>query len=192
MTGRRQNLRLSGPSHAAREAAAFGRASLPARRALLVAAATLGAGLLAFSWTAGAQDQRAATDTDVIFARKALKDKICDKLMGIERMISSGRIDVDTVDREADAISAMLMAFPHLFPPSSNQWKPGNDQDPASATLASPDLWKDFARFYSQATAASKSALELSRAATAEDVKSRARELRITCDTCHALYLEDQ
>jgi hypothetical protein len=39
--------------------------------------------------------------------------------------------------------------------------------------------------------AASKTALELSRADKIDDAKSRARELRIACDACHALYLED-
>ena len=192
MMDRAQNLVMHEPGHATRVAGASRRASPRGRRLLLVACAALAAGLTAISWAAGAQDQSAATDADAIFARKTLKDTVCDKLMGIERMISSGKIDLDDVHREADAISALLMAFPHLFPPGSNQWKPGNDQDPARATLASPELWKDFARFYSHATASSRSAFELSRAATGEEVKSRARELRITCDTCHALYLEDQ
>jgi cytochrome c556 len=86
----------------------------------------------------------------------------------------------------------MLMAFPHLFPPSSNQWKPDTDQDPETATLASPDLWTRFPDFYRQAAAASRTAFDLSRADKIDDVKTRARELRIACDTCHALYLEDQ
>ena len=30
----------------------------------------------------------------------------------------------------SDTISVMLMAFPHLFPPASNQWKPDVARDP--------------------------------------------------------------
>jgi cytochrome c556 len=148
--------------------------------------------LLAASLVAGAQDQRAATAEDVIFARKALKDAVCDRMASIERMIAVGRVDLDDVRTQADAISVMLMAFPHLFPPGSNLWKPDTDQDPATATLASPDLWVAFPDFYRQAAAASKTALELSHADKVDDAKSRARELRIACDACHALYLEDQ
>jgi cytochrome c556 len=162
------------------------------RAALAIACAGLIAGFLAINLAASAQDQSAASDKDVIFARKALKDVICDKMAEIERMIALGRIDLDDVHARADAISVMLMAFPHLFPPSSNQWKPDADQDPATATLASPELWTQFPDFYRQAAAASKAAFDLSRAGTIDDVKTRARELRIDCDTCHALYLEDQ
>lgn len=162
------------------------------RAALAIACAGVIAGFLAINLTASAQDQSAASDKDVIFARKALKDAICDKMAGIERMIALRRIDLEDVHAQADAISVMLMAFPHLFPPSSNQWKPDADQDPESATLASPELWTQFPDFYRQAAAASKTAFDLSRAPTIDDVKTRARELRIECDTCHALYLEDQ
>jgi cytochrome c556 len=149
------------------------------------------AAVVAASFAAIAQDQRAATTEDVIFARKALKDAICDRMAEIERMIAFGRIDLDNVHAQADAISVMLMAFPHLFPASSNLWKPDTDQDPVTATLASPELWTQFPDFYRQAVAASKTALELSRADKIDDAKSRARELRIACDACHALYLED-
>ena len=162
------------------------------RAALAIACAGLTAGFLAINLAASAQDQSTAADKDVIFARKALKDVICDKMANIERMISLGRIDLGDVHAQADAISVMLMAFPHLFPPGSNQWRPDTNQEPETATLASPDLWTEFPDFYRQAAAASKSAFELSRADNIDDVKTRARELRIACDACHALYLEDQ
>jgi cytochrome c556 len=147
--------------------------------------------LLAASFVAGAQDQGAAPAEDVIFARKALKDAVCDRMASIERMIALGRIDLDDVHAQADAISVMLLAFPHLFPAGSNLWKPDTDQDPATATLASPDLWVAFPDFYRQAAAAAKTAFELSRADKIDEAKTRARELRIACDACHALYLED-
>jgi cytochrome c556 len=155
-------------------------------------AAAFLATLLAASFVAGAQDHGTPPVDDAIFARKALKDAACDRMADIERMIGLGRVDLDEVHVKADAIAAMLTAFPHLFPPGSNLWKPDTDQDPATATLASPDLWVTFPDFYRQATAAAKTAFELSRADTIDDAKTRARELRIACDACHALYLEDQ
>jgi cytochrome c556 len=162
------------------------------RAAVAIACAAFLATVPAAGFLALAEDQRAASTEDVIFARKALKDAVCDKMANIERMIAFGRIDLDEVHAQADAISVMLLAFPHLFPPGSDQWKPDTDQDPAIATLASPELWREFPDFYRQAAAAAKTAFELSRADKIDDAKMRARELRIACDTCHALYLEDQ
>lgn len=151
----------------------------------------LGLALSAVSLAAPAPEGTAPVE-DAIFARKTLKDAVCDKMMNIERMIGLGRIDLDVVHAQADAISAMLLAFPHLFPPASNRWKPNAEGSPETLTLASPDLWTNFPDFYRQAAGAAQSAFALSRADTADDVKARARELRIACDTCHALYLEDQ
>jgi cytochrome c556 len=153
--------------------------------------AALAATLAAASLSASAQEHDAATIADVIFARKALKDATCDRMADIERMIGGNRVDLDQVRIKADAIAAMLTAFPQLFPPSSNLWKPDSDQAPERATLASPDVWTDFPNFYRQAAAAAQSAVALSHARTVEEVKTRARMLRIDCDTCHALYLEE-
>jgi cytochrome c556 len=154
-----------------------------------LAAAFLGASLVATSFVAVAQDQSAATD--VIFARKTIMSSLCDKMMEIERMIAAGNIDAKTTRTHGRAMSVMLMAFPHLFPPSSNQWQRDVNPDPVAETLASPDLWTSFPDFYRQAAAAARAAAALSRADKAEDIKTYARELRIGCDTCHALYLEE-
>jgi cytochrome c556 len=165
---------------------------LRGRLAITIVCAGLAIALLATSPAAIAQDQRAATAKDVIFARKTLMDFMCDKMADIERMIAMGHIDIDGARGNADAVSAMLMAFPHLFPPGSNQWDPDNpDPDPVTDTYASPEIWTKFPDFYRLATAAARSAHDLSRAATINDFKTHARELRITCDTCHALYSEN-
>jgi cytochrome c556 len=159
-----------------------------------IARAGLAAAFLAtfvIGFVATAQDQPAAAK-DVIFARKTLMDSICEKMTAIETMISQRRIDFEYARREADAMSAMLLAFPHLFPPSSNQWNPNVDPDPETDTYASPELWTGFSDFYQRSAAAANSAHDLSRADKIDDVKTRARELRIICDTCHALHSELQ
>jgi cytochrome c556 len=72
---------------------------------------------------------------------------------------------------------------------------PAADPDPATATYASPELWGRFSDFYRLAVAAAQSARDMShmsRAGTVDDFKSRARELRMVCDSCHALYSENQ
>jgi cytochrome c556 len=163
-----------------------------ARAAGAIACAWLAAAVLATSFAASAQDQRAAATQDVIFARKTLMNFMCDKMSDIERMFAMRRIDLDGARGNADAMSVMLLAFPHLFPPESNQWDPAADPDPVTATYASPELWNRFSDFYRLATAAAQSAHEMSRADKIDDFKSHARELRITCDTCHALYSENQ
>jgi cytochrome c556 len=154
-----------------------------------IARAGLLAAVLATGFPAVAQDQ---TGDDVIFARKTIMNALCDKMAEIERMIATEKIDTKVSRAHGDAISVMLMAFPHLFPPATNRWKPDRDQDPVTETLASPSLWTSFPDFYRQATASAKTAAALGRADRIDDIKTAARELRIECDTCHSLYLEER
>jgi cytochrome c556 len=166
--------------------------SLRRRAAVRLARAGIVAIALATSLAAIAQDQRAAIPKDVILARKALMNFMCDKMMDIERMIATGHIDIAGARGNADAISAMFMALPHLFPPGSNQWNPNAVPDPETDTYASPEVWTRFADFYRLSAASAQSAHDMSRATNVEEFKSRARELRIICDECHALYSENQ
>ena len=154
--------------------------------------ACLAAAMLATSFTASAQDQSAATAKDVIFARKTLMSSISDNMDQIETMIATGKIDLDDAHEHADTISVMLMAFPHLFPASSNQWKPNADLDPGTDTFASPDAWTKFPDFYKRAADASKTAYDMSRAEKEDAFKARATELRVACNGCHAVYLKTQ
>jgi len=165
---------------------------LPRRRMVVITCAGLAAGLLATSLIAMAQDQTAATAKDVIFARKTMMSSISDNMDQIEKMIATGKIDLDDAHEHADTISVMFMAFPHLFPPGSNQWKPNADLDPATDTFASPDAWSKFSDFYQRAAGASKTAFDMSRAEKVDELKTRAKELRTACDACHALYLKTQ
>jgi len=105
-------------------------------------------------------------------------------------MISTNKIDLDDAHEHADTISVMLMAFPHLFPPASNQWKAGVEIDPVTGTYASPDLWTKFADFYKRANDASKTAYDMSRAEKADDLKAKTAQLRTACNACHAAYLK--
>jgi cytochrome c556 len=162
----------------------------PRRRMAIVIACAGVAGLLATSFIAMAQDQSAATAKDVIFARKTLMSSVSDNFDQIEAMIATGKIDISDAHEHADTISVMMMAYPHLFPPSSNQWKPNADLDPGTDTFASPDVWSKFSDFYQRAASASKTAYDMSRADKADDLKARAKELRVACNACHELYLK--
>jgi cytochrome c556 len=153
----------------------------------IVVALAMSAGLCV---AAHAQDQSAATAKDAIFARKTLMDAIGIDMDEITTMTTNGKIDLEKGHGFADAISIMLMAFPHLFPPATDQWKAGADRDPATDTYASPEVWTRFADFYGRAGAASKTAYTLSRAKTEADFKAATADLQKGCDGCHAAYLK--
>ena len=156
-----------------------------------IAMTALALGLLGPDVVAIGQDQSAATAKDVIWARKILMASVGDDADQIRFMISDRDIDLQRAREYGRNISAMLTAFPHLFPPVSNQWKEGADLDPVTDTIASPDIWTDFADFYKQATGAARIADEMSRATDEEEVKSLHRALEINCDLCHSLYLKE-
>jgi cytochrome c556 len=149
---------------------------------------------LALATTAAAalaQDLSAATPKDTIFARKILMDTIDHNMDALEEMVRSGQpIDFADASEHADTISVMLQAFPHMFPPSTNQWRQDMQRDAARDTFASPDVWTNFSDFYRQATVASKLAYRISKATQAGPFKATLASLRTACDSCHAVYLK--
>jgi cytochrome c556 len=131
------------------------------------------------------------TPKETIFARKILMGAIDMNMDEIETMLApEGKLDLAEGQEHAETISTMLMAFPHLFPSASNQWKPGAARDPATDTFASPELWTNFADFYGRAGEASKLAWSASRARRAADFRGFIGQLRERCNACHALNLK--
>jgi cytochrome c556 len=140
-----------------------------------------------------AQNEAAPPPKDTIFARKIMMGTIDMSIDEVETMLApGGKLDHTDAREHLDIISVLLMAFPHMFPASTNQWKPGADRDPALDTFASPDVWTTYDDFYARATAASKIAFEASRAKRADDFKALVAELRTACNSCHAGYLKTQ
>jgi cytochrome c556 len=136
-----------------------------------------------------AQEQETAPPKDTIFARKILMGSIDMNMDEIETMTTGGTtLNLAEGQDHADTVSIMLMAFPHMFPPSTNQWQPNVDRDPATDTYASPELWKNFADFYQRATVASKIAFDASRAKRVDDFKALIVQLRGACNACHKAY----
>jgi cytochrome c556 len=137
------------------------------------------------------QDQSAATPNATIYARKSVMDMISDKMDRIEAEVSSSKkIDYDAVREAADVISVLLQTFPHMFPSSTNQWKPDVPRDPADDTYAAPEVWTNYADFYQQAAAASQHAFTASRATEEGDFKASILQLRAACNSCHAVYMK--
>src|SRR5215831_10296179 len=162
----------------------------PGRRmSTMIGAITLLA--VGMSPMASSQDQSTTIAKDAIFARKILMDTINTNMDELETMTTSNKgVDLAEGREHADLISVMLMAFPHLFPASTNQWKPNVERDPGRDTYASPDLFTNYADFYARAAAAAKTAYRASRAQQDGDFKTYVAELRVACDSCHGLYLK--
>jgi cytochrome c556 len=146
---------------------------------------------LLFAGTAGAQDQSIATPKDAIFARKILMSSIGENMDAISTVLQSAKpLDLVDVREHADTISVMLMAFPHLFPASTNQWQPNVERDPGTDTFAAPEVWRDYASFYKRATEASKLAYLASRALEEPAYRAYIPQLQAACDGCHAQFLK--
>jgi cytochrome c556 len=160
--------------------------ALSGRRGAAVAVMLLAAGCA----TPG-PDPNAAVPADAIFARKIMMDTIDNQMNEVEGMLAAtDGLDLAEARDHADVISVMLMAFPHLFPPGTNQWRPNIARDAGRDTYASPELWTNFAQFRARAGEASKVAYRASRAKQAGEFKVLIAELRSACNACHALYLK--
>ena len=158
------------------------------------AVACVAAAALTFVLLAGpllAQELPSTKDT--IFARKILMGGIDYNMDQIEEMFEpEAKLELADAQEHAETISTMLMAFPHMFPPATNQWKQGADRDPAFDTFAAPELWTIFADFYKRAMEASKIAWAASRAKRAVDFKPLIAELRAHCNACHAINMKTE
>ncbi len=134
-----------------------------------------------------AEGEASPPPKDTIFARKIIMDSIGSNMDEIETMTSSpARISLSEAHEHADMISVMLQAFPHLFPPATNQWKPNVARDAATDTFASPNVWSNYSDFYARANEASQVALDAARAGTEAEFRTLAGKLRTACDACHA------
>jgi cytochrome c556 len=158
------------------------------RGRLSIGGACLAVALIGASSVVFGQDTNPASPKDVIYARKTLMNSIAANMYPIDEMLQTGKIDLVAGHANADSISAMLMAFPHLFPNSTNLWNQNATRDPATDTLADAAIWESRSFFYRDATAASKYAFEASRAQNVSDFRKSARDLRLTCDGCHSTY----
>jgi cytochrome c556 len=137
------------------------------------------------------QDAVPSAVKDEIFARKLLMDSVDSHLDAIDWLMSTGKpLDLARAVEHADTISTMLLAFPHLFSPRTNQWRPNVKLDPAHDTFAAPEVWANFVEFYRLAAAASQIAFKASRAKREADFVAHIETLRAACESCHAIYVK--
>jgi cytochrome c556 len=161
----------------------------------LAVAAAAALMLVTLAGPSPAQDKPAAQPTakDTIFARKILMGGIDYNMDQIEEMLEpEAKLELADAQEHAETISTMLMAFPHMFPPATNQWTQGAVRDPAYDTFAAPEVWTNFADFYARATEASKIAWAASRAKRAVEFKPLIAQLRQHCNACHAINMKSE
>jgi cytochrome c556 len=122
----------------------------------------------------------------VIAARQGLMVAIESLMRPIDTYTVDESVDSDLMRGNAEAIAAMLLAVPHLFPSDSNLFDADDD---APVTLALPAVWQSFASFYALAGAASSAATALTEAPDGNPLAAASQGLRAACDACHAVYL---
>jgi len=121
---------------------------------------------------------------EVVQARQLLMSQIDDEMQPVDLVAGGKDLSLDELKSNANRISIMLGAFPHLFPP---QTKPGPD---AFSTAAAPAIWQDFEAFYGQTDAAAKLAYDASQATAIDQFRDNAKKLRAACDGCHGKYMK--
>lgn len=123
---------------------------------------------------------------DVIVARQELMGHIEELMEPIDTLQVKDSDNLATLRFNGEVISAMLLALPHLFPPTTNLYDPKAEQP---ETLALPPIWTSFDNFYTLATAASHAATNFAEAEGKPAMKTASLALRASCDACHSLYL---
>jgi cytochrome c556 len=123
---------------------------------------------------------------DVITARQELMEHIEILMEPIDTITVKDSFDTDKLHAAAETVSAMLLAVPHLFPPTTNLYDPKAEMP---ATLALPAIWRDFGTFYQLAAAASSAAEAMASTEGKQPLRVASLRLRASCDACHTLFL---
>jgi len=85
----------------------------------------------------------------------------------------------------ARTLEPMLLALPHLFPPTTNLFDPDVREPP---TIALPTIWSRFAAFETFAASAERAAAAAAVAEDGEPLREASARLRAACDTCHRAF----
>jgi cytochrome c556 len=122
----------------------------------------------------------------VITARQELMEHMEILMQPIDTITVSEVRNVNQLHENAEVLGAILLAVPHLFPPTTNLYDP---KVTMPATLALPPIWQNFGSFYDLAAAASKAADAMAVTKGNAALRAASLKLRASCDACHALYL---
>ena len=87
----------------------------------------------------------------------------------------------------ATTLEPLLLALPHLFPPTTNLFDPAAHDPP---TIALPAIWQRFAAFQTFAESAERAAAALAAAENGEPLRAASARMRAACDTCHTAFMK--
>jgi len=122
---------------------------------------------------------------EVIEARRLLMVETERLMKPIDTFTLGGAADLAALRSAAVTIEPMLLALPHLFPPTTNRYEPSSIEQ---STIALPAIWEDFATFEALAAAAEGAAVTMATTDGEESLRAAARNLRASCDACHVLF----
>ena len=122
---------------------------------------------------------------DLILARETLMVELEELMKPIDTFTVDKSINPSIITTNARTISAMLLAVPHLFPPTTNLYDP---RAKLPVTLALPRIWEEFATFYAMASATSKLAETLAYTTDPVALDAGADNLREACEACHETF----
>jgi len=127
---------------------------------------------------------------DMLDARRILMDTIGRNNDFLHDSVD-GHFEFDPVEVRArlDAISSMLLAFPHLYHPNTNIWsEEAEAADASSVSLSLPTVWERWVDFYLMAQQASETALQASIATEDARTIELINELEMQCEACHDTF----
>jgi cytochrome c556 len=123
---------------------------------------------------------------DIIAARQQLMTEMERLMQPIDSYTIGEPAKPSDLSSAALTISKILLAVPHLFPPTTNLYDP---KAATPETIALPAIWDSFPAFQAMAKASSESAAAMAAKTKPDDLKAAALSLRATCDACHTPYL---
>ena len=124
---------------------------------------------------------------EVIEARRVLMAEAETLMKPVDSFIVGEPADAATLRANAAAIEPMLLALPHLFPPTTNLFDPDAHDPP---TTALPAIWKRFPAFRTFAESAERAAAALATSEDGEPLREASARLRASCDACHAAFMK--
>jgi len=124
---------------------------------------------------------------EVIEARRALMTQAETLMKPVDGFIVGEPADAAMLRANAAAIEPMLLALPHLFPPTTNLFDPAAHDPP---TTALPAIWQRFAAFQTFAESAERAAAALAMSQDGEPLREASARLRASCDACHAGFMK--
>ena len=124
---------------------------------------------------------------EIIEARRVLMIDAERLMKPVDGFIVGEPADAEVLRTNAMTLEALMLALPHLFPPTTNLFDP-NELDPP--TVALPTIWQRFPAFMTFAGSAERAAAALRDADDIEALRAASERLRSTCDVCHASFMK--